>query len=74
MYSAAALFRKFKANTNTQGNAFIIGLSKILFGLKICGGYKPPKPPGCYYPGIWNVKQKGNLMDQYILNAVMVIT
>ena len=33
---------KFEANTTTQRNAFMIDLFKILLGLNICGGFKPP--------------------------------
>ena len=38
---------KFKANTTTQGNAFIIDISKTLLSLKRCGGLKTLlNPPG----------------------------
>ena len=38
---------KFKANTTTQGNVFIIDISKTLLSLKRCGGLKTLlNPPG----------------------------
>ena len=55
---------KFKTITTTQGNTFTIDLFKILLGSKICGGLKPPKFLGCCGPGISNVKQKDNGMNQ----------
>ena len=47
----------------------MIGLFKILLCLKICGGLKSGKFPGCCGPGMWNVKQKDNGIDQNALQC-----
>ena len=60
---------KIEANKITQGNTFIKDLFKLFLGLKICRGLKPPKSPWCYGPGMWNVKEKDNRMDQNTLQC-----
>ena len=49
---------KRKTNATIQGNAFTIDLFIISLGLKIYGDLEPPKLPGCYGSGIWNIKLK----------------
>ena len=38
-------------------------------GLKIYAEFEPPKLAGCYGPGIWNIKQKHNGIDQNTLQC-----
>ena len=56
----------FKANATIQGS---IDLFIIYLGLKIYGDFEPPKLPGCYDPGIRNMKQKNNGIDQNTLHC-----
>ena len=60
---------KRKTNATIQGNAFTIDLFIISLGLKIYGGFEPPKLRGCSCPGIWNIKQKDNGIDPKILQC-----
>ena len=48
----------------------MIALFKLFLGLKICRGLKPPKPTWCYGPGMWNVKEKDNSIEQTHSNVV----
>ena len=45
----------------------MIDIFKISLGLKIYWEVRTPKLPGCYGPGIWNIKQKDNGIDQNTL-------
>ena len=58
---------KIETNKITQGNTFIKDLLKLFLDLKICGGLKPPTSPWCYDPGMYNVKEKDDRMDQNTL-------
>ena len=64
-----SLKTNFKANATIQGDAFTIDFFIISLGLKIYGDLEPPKLPGCYGPGIRNIKQKNNGIDQNTLHC-----
>ena len=60
----SCLKTNFKANTAMHGNAFVVDLFKYFLNLKIYGGFEAHKLSECYGPGIWNIKQKDNKIDQ----------
>ena len=54
----------FKANTTVHGNAFVVDLFKFFFEFENLWRFEAPKLSACYGPGIWNIKQKDNEIDQ----------
>ena len=59
----------FKASAAMQENAFTIDLFIIHLSLKIYGDLEPPKLPGCFGPGIRNIKQKNDRIDKNTLHC-----